>query len=298
MRVSSAYKVQYDVRPSKQAERRVILDILRCAAEVGIQLDQYKYLGFGGVRFYDFEMIFRHLGIRDMTSLEIDDSLFARCRFNKPFGFIDFRTMSLSDYLDETVFKKPVVAWLDYDCVLTGSVIGEMRRICAAAPLGSFVFATIDAKAPPGLANLKPAIRLETVKDEYGEFALAQHVSELSNEMFPLFAERVLWASIAESFAKRGDGVFVPLLRVFYKDTTLMITVGGCLCPRGLAQSLHKKINREFGFLVPQSNHEPFAIPTFNVTPRERLLLDWTVTRRGSSNAAASSLKRLGFQIS
>src|SRR5207247_52963 len=127
--VSSAYKIQYDVRTSKQTERRLLLDILRSAADVGISLRKYKYIGFGGVRFYDFEMLFRHLGILDMTSVELDDTLFPRCRFNKPFEFIDFQEGQLADYLGRNTFRKPLLAWLDYDSHISGKVIEDIRTL-------------------------------------------------------------------------------------------------------------------------------------------------------------------------
>jgi hypothetical protein len=68
MKRSSAYKVQYDIRPCKQTERRILLDILKIGSEAGLELSDYMYLGFGGFKFYDFEMVFRHLGIKSMTS--------------------------------------------------------------------------------------------------------------------------------------------------------------------------------------------------------------------------------------
>ena len=85
MKRSSAYKVPYDIRPSKQTERRILLDILKVGSECGLELAEYKYVGFGGFKFYDFEMLFRHLGVRNMTSVELDRTLIARCKYNKPF---------------------------------------------------------------------------------------------------------------------------------------------------------------------------------------------------------------------
>jgi len=296
MRVSSAYKVQYDVRPSKQTERRIILDLLRAGSDVGIKLNRYQYLGFGGVRFYDFEMIFRHLGIRDMTSLEVDETLVARCRYSKPFGFIDFHDQKLDFYLQRTVFKKPVIAWLDYDCVMDRSVVSDMRMIGASIPVGSFVFVTIDAKIPPGMAAMLPRPRLAAVKEEYGEFALVDRASELSPEQFPIFAERVLWASLSESLSKRSEGKFVPLMRIFYKDTTLMVTVGACLCDSKLEPVLRRRLNNDFKFLLPRADASPSLIPSFTLTPRERLLLDAAVTRPANERSLRKTLKRLGFK--
>ena len=295
MRYSSAYKVQYDIRPAKQTERRLLLDILRAAADVGFNLRQYKYIGFGGFKFYDFEMLFRHLGIRDMTSIEVDESLFARCRFNKPFSFINFEEGDLGDYLDRTIFLKPLIAWLDYDSHVSDKVVEDIRTASAKAPVGSFVFVTIDARMPDGIRDLNPAERLAAIRHEYKDFALVVTSEELEPNKYPLFAERVVWSALVESLSKRLDGVFVPIIRVFYKDTAPMVTVGGCLCNVNRSASLRSRMRRDFRFLVPTQSAAPYTIPSFNLTVRERQLLDRAVTRQNRKDILRKSLSRLGF---
>lgn len=294
MRRSSAYKVQYELRPSKQTERRLLLDILRIASETGFAVRDSQYLGFGGVRFYDFEMMFRHLGMRNMTSVELDKTLFARCRYNKPFGFIDFKEGYLTDYLEETLFRRPVVAWLDYDCALSGSVIEDLRILSGRIPAGSFVFATIDARVPKGLASLKGAKRLAAVREEFKGFSLASNAAEVADVNFPRFAERVAWSALSESLSKRTDGIFVPIMRLFYDDTTLMITVGGCLAPTEVADNFRKRLREDLGFLLPRKNLPPFLLPSFNHTPRERQLLDISVSKN-SKRPLTATLRKLGL---
>lgn len=292
MKVSSAYKVQYDIRPSKQTERRLLLDILRTSSEIGINWQNYKYVGFGGFRFYDFEMLFRHLGIKDMASIELDKTLFKRCKFNKPYDFIDFEEGMLSDFLDEAVFRKPIVAWLDYDCNMSSSVARDVETLCAKVPLGSFIFATVDARIPDGMRSETPTQRLASVQDEYRDGSIA-NAEDLETDNFPNFAERVLWTSLTGSFQKRTDGTFVPLIRAFYKDTAIMATVGGCLFEASNAALLSAKLRRNFGFLVSQRTNRPYSIPPFNLTTKERELLNRAVTKSGG--ISNKQLKDLGF---
>lgn len=295
MRKSSAYKIPYDIRPSKQTERRVLLDILRTATESGFDLRRYKYIGFGGFRFYDFEMLYRHLGIRDMTSIELDTTLSARCKFNKPFGFIDFREDFLGDYLDRTNFRKPIVAWLDYDCRLADTVVKDLRMMCTKAPVGSFIFVTVDARLPEGLETLSPQERFAAIKHEYGEMALADGPDDLSEEEFPQFVERVIWSVMSESLSRRSDGIFVPLVRVFYKDSALMVTVGVCHSKPDLANEFRKRLKSDFRFLIPSGTARPFTIPAFNLTARERRLFDSAVTGKSGKSTLGGNLRRLGF---
>jgi hypothetical protein len=293
---SSAYKIQYDIRPSKQTERRILLDILRTAAEAGSDLRTYHYIGFGGFKFYDFEMLYKHLGIRHMTSIELDATLHARCRFNKPFGFINFQKGSLGEYLNRTTFKRPIVAWLDYDCKLSDEVVQDLRTVCTKAPTGSFIFATVDARIPDGLSTMPAAKRLAVVRDEYQDTAFGLKPEELSPTRFPSFAERVVWSVLSESLARRSDGVFVPLIRVFYKDTALMITVGGCICESELAADFRRRLRKHFRFLVPDRDAEPYTIPAFNLTARERRLFDTVATNQ--HKLESKNLRRLGFSKS
>jgi hypothetical protein len=81
---------------------------------------------------------------------------------------------------------------------------------------------------------------------------------------FPNFAERVVWSALVESLSKRSDGLFVPIIRVFYKDTAQMATVGGCFCTKQIAELLRRRMRRDFRFLVPFEAATPYTIPSFN----------------------------------
>jgi hypothetical protein len=263
---------------------------------MGLSVSEYQYLGFGGFKFYDFEMLFRHLGIREMTSLEADGTLFARCEFNKPFDFIDVRKEWLSKYLRKVRFKRPVMAWLDFDSPLSSNITDDIESICAKAPLGSFVFVTIDARMPEGLQRLLPDERIASLKEEFLGLALGPSSSDVELSNFAAYADRVLWASLTSALGKRSDGEFVPLMRVFYSDTTLMLTAGGCLCPAAVARPLADKMREEFPFLLPRNSRaETFTIPVGNFTIKERHLLDAVVTGKKVAKTNKKKLRSLGF---
>ena len=67
---STAKFVSYDLRPSKQIERKMMLDSFGAALESGFPISEYRYVGMGGNRFYDFMLVHKFLGIEQMTSLE------------------------------------------------------------------------------------------------------------------------------------------------------------------------------------------------------------------------------------
>jgi len=51
---SSSYRVQYDLRPAKQVERRMIIDALQRLSTAGFPITDYQYTGFGAIYFVDF----------------------------------------------------------------------------------------------------------------------------------------------------------------------------------------------------------------------------------------------------
>ena len=52
---------QYEFRPAKAAQRRMIVDACRRLTAISA-LDQYQYVGFGGLEFIDFIEFHRGLG--------------------------------------------------------------------------------------------------------------------------------------------------------------------------------------------------------------------------------------------
>ena len=75
---------QYEFRPAKAAQRRMIVDACRRLTAIAA-LDQYQYVGFGGLEFIDFVEFHRGLGILQMTSIERDTNMLHRLEFNKPY---------------------------------------------------------------------------------------------------------------------------------------------------------------------------------------------------------------------
>ncbi len=72
MKPSTAKFIPYDLRPAKQAERRILLDFLKCGNEAGLTISDCRYVGMGGTRFIDFHLMHRFLSVNRMISLERD----------------------------------------------------------------------------------------------------------------------------------------------------------------------------------------------------------------------------------
>src|SRR4051812_13576235 len=112
---STAWFIDYDVRPNKQIERKILFETIRTAELAGVEVASLPYIGLGGFRFTDFVAAKRILGTSSFVSLERDKSLYPRCEFNKPFESVSVRNVSAQDFLTNNGLSAPAVVWLDFE---------------------------------------------------------------------------------------------------------------------------------------------------------------------------------------
>ena len=112
---STANFISYDLRPAKQSERRMLLDLMQVAGDCGFPITDYRYVGMGANRFYDFLLIHKYLGVNKMISLEHDPIMYGRAMFNCPYSFIDVRKKSIAEFISGDSFSDKSLLWFDYD---------------------------------------------------------------------------------------------------------------------------------------------------------------------------------------
>src|SRR5438046_7513960 len=89
--------VFYDLRPAKQVERRMIIDVLQRLSAGGLQVRDYQYTGLGSIYFVDFILFHRLLGIKKLVSVEFDGRIKKRVHFNRPYSLIEIRLGAIGD---------------------------------------------------------------------------------------------------------------------------------------------------------------------------------------------------------
>lgn len=295
MTKSTASFIAYDLRPAKQIERRMLLDFVRSAAGNGMDLSLYHYVGMGGVRFIDFLMVHRYLGITDMTSLEQSADIFARCEFNKPLGSIRLFPGSASSYLATYSPTGPGVVWLDYDWSLSNAVQNDVVTVATKSKVGSFLFVTVSGDPPRFLRDKNTDERLAYYMDELGDFALGFSKEDFQNASFRETMAKTLLAICTFAFASRVDASFLPLFRVIYRDSTPMVTVGGVLSPPLSANSYRSAICTGMPLLDSLGSKDFYEIDTLNLTEPERRLFELAATSDFLDPDRESPLKALGF---
>lgn len=290
---SIARHVAYDLRPSKQTERMLIADILKLVSNTGMAIQTYPYVGLGGTVFYDFQILFRYLGIRRMTSLEHSEQMLERCEFNKPYRFIDIFHGSTGEYIAAKGFPKPALVWFDYDWRLSSMVTSDIEALGSSLPIGSIFFVTLCSEPPKSFQEktLDAEGKVAWLQDELQSAAADPKTTDVSNSRFRFYVERVVKSAAKYAFATRQPGELVQLISAFYRDTVWMYTFGAAFVEKDLASKIEKKVKTHLPFLGLES----YEIPDFNISERERRLFDKACTGKGGRRKIPSSLSKLRF---
>lgn len=292
---STAGFISYDLRPAKQSERRILLDLLKTAGDCGLPIPDYRYIGMGANRFYDFLLIHKYLGIANMISLEHDPVMFERASFNCPYGFIKVLNKTATEFIATEAFENPSILWLDYDGGVASNIAQDISSLSPKLRVGDFCFVTVFGGPPGALARENSQARLRWFQDQLGDVAGDVTLADVENSSFPKAVHKVLIAAFRNAFAVRREGRFVPFLQVKYADSLPMITVGGGFLADGMIIDFTRRMKRVLPFL---SADEPkyYQIQSLNLTERERVIFDRVTTRPSKRRTSQhNQLRKLGF---
>jgi hypothetical protein len=273
----------------------ILVDILKAAGDSGLPIGEYRYVGMGANRFYDFLLIHRYLGITKMISLEHDEIFYERAKFNAPYSFINVKKISSTDFIATDEKEEKSIYWLDYDGGISRQIISDINDYAAGTKLGDFLFMTVSGNAPRVIDRENNVSRLVWLQDQLGAVAGEVTIEDVERATFPDAVHKVLWASFKTAFAARTDGVFFPLLQISYSDSMPMITFGGAFLAIGQALALKSKLTRHLPFLN-LAECSKYEIRSLHLTDRERALFDIAVTSSNTRSSERNKLKKLGFR--
>lgn len=292
---STAKFISYDLRPAKQSERGLLIDILRVGGDCGLPIRDYRYIGMGANRFYDFLMIHKYVGIKKMVSLEHDQSMYNRAVFNVPFKFIDVRNVTVADFIAQDEEKCSDIFWFDYDGGIGPEIVADIMSMAMKMKLGDFCFVTVFGGPPGSMDRVSDEDRLSMLKDAVGDNAGLVELADVERASFPIAVHKILVSAFKEAFAARTDGKFFTLLQVEYRDSVPMVTVGGAFLNDGQISSYKAKLKASLPFLK-LGPPDLYEIKSLHITERERGLFDRAVTASKKRSAERNALKQLGFK--
>ena len=294
---SSGRYVSYDLRPAKQCERRIILDSLFAAREAGFEISDYRYVGMGANRFYDFMLLHKYLGTTNMISLEHDPKMVRRAEYNKPYKFIDLVSSSANDFISANDYNGNSIYWMDYDTSIQQTVVRDVASLGPKLVLGDFVFFTVCAEVPGYLQKMNGRDRLSELTDRFGDLANSLKINDVENANFVIAVHRILHAAFKSTLASRKEGRFRTFFQVEYKDGVKMFTYGGLFSTAQMSSDYLKIIKSRIPFLKQRSLTR-YVIKKFDLTDKERRLFDLAATSRMNSAKEKQQMRKLGFRAS
>lgn len=276
----SYLKVPYDLRPAKQVERRMMIETFQTLSHLGFPISEYQYTGFGSIYFVDFVLFHKLLGISRMVSVEFDDKIRKRVKFNQPFRCVDIRLGRISDQIPKLSRRRKHILWLDYDSVLLNEHLQDLWLAAAHLSRQSVVIVTVDVEPP--VKGGSPEHWRSYFREEAGQYlGTFTSIQDFAQSNLVRINAAVLVRALISGLAPRGLE-YIPLFSFSYADGHEMITVGGMLGTSEDRQALAARPIKRLEYLRMRIEDEPYRITVPRLTRKERLHLDKAMPAGGS----------------
>ncbi len=276
------------MRPAKQVERRMLVDALQRLAAAGFPVADYQYTGFGAIYFVDFILFHKILGLNKLVSLEQQESLTSRMKFNRPFSCVEIKMVPASSEIPNLSRDVHHIVWLDYDGVLQREFLSDIQSAITILPAGSILLVTVDVEPPedhdfrivdPHFDRSKEVLGPKHWK-RYFEYHASSYLKlGLSDAAFAkseliLRSTEILKVAFSKSIVARPDLQFLPMFNFAYKDSHSMLTMGGMIAGRAEKRKLRASNISETVYYRDDFGSPPFEIKVPRLTRKERSYLD------------------------
>lgn len=280
--MSGSYrKINYDLRPAKSIERKMLCEALRKLI-IFCDLAKYRYVGFGATFFTDFLLIHKSLGLNDLISIEKEKEDKRRFEFNCPYRCVQLRFGEANDILPIISWTKKIILWLDYDDPLKDSMLTDIGTFISRAQTGSIILITIDVKPDKSTDQNSEKNRYAQLTERISKTKIPIGVEEkdLDNENYPRVCYNIVNNEIDEVLSKRNGGLanklaYKQLFNFYYQDSSPMLSVGGILYAENDDAQIKKCHFEKLDFIkCERDKYDPYKIIVPNLTFREMRSLD------------------------
>jgi hypothetical protein len=269
----SYLEVSYDLRPAKQVERRMFIDVLMKLSIAGFPIADYQYTGMGSIYFVDHILLHRYLGISKLLSVEHDLSIEKRVNFNKPFRHVNIEMKPIGEIIPDLDRDLKHILWLDYDDRIHADIISDVVLASHRLSPGSLLIITVDVEPP--VYGDGPRDWMEYYRERAGDyFELGWKVNDFSRSRLPERSAAILFNSIRRGLAGRSNTSFSNLFKFVYADGHRMLTIGGMITTDSEKNMLSGAGLRSIPFVRLDLETAPFVIRVPKLTRKERLCLD------------------------
>ena len=298
--VPAFLRVNYSLRPKKQIERKIIVDVFNFRKD-WYNFEDYCYIGMGSVWYIDFLLFHRHLHIPEMISIEREQGYKRRINFNCPLACI-LPLIGEADQIvsNELPWEEPNILWLDLEQIYDDRIMNLIDRIVEKVRSRDIIILTVK----DGWYELNSKVRnsgktkkeeLKSIHGEYFDDKISN--SEISEETFSKITTQAIFSLLDYKMLQSGSDLrYQALFTYDYADSTRMLTIGGIFLNNEdresfeLSQSQHGKHEFEVERTV-------FKINAPILTIREKHRLDSFMPLISEKIEIDKILRKLGFEI-
>ncbi|WP_430402801.1 O-methyltransferase [Fluviicola sp.] len=301
--------IPYQLRPLKAIERNLFTELLkRLDSSSDINLNEYRYVGFGAAFLEDFKQLHLALHIIEMDCIEMDAFAFTRQKFNNPYSFINLYNESSTTYINE-YFKsdKGQIIWLDYASPRhLAQQLLDIEMMCSkVAPLDIIKF-TFNSEIKSFISShgvkkenkrwcypTDTSVILEYLKANEG---LNKYLPEVTHPQIVNFDQLI--RAMCVRAIKRGLSVlnknltFLHLAAFTYADGQEMTTITGIICNEGEESKILSDTKLENWQFYTSSNEgnefiEAMEISAPAMTASERIVIDRLLSDTNEKDVAS-----------
>lgn len=299
--MSNGGNLPYQLRPNKAVERLLFAELLsRLDKPLGIGTN-YEYFGFGGPQMEDFRLLNECFSEMKMVSVEREEQVLKRQRFNGPHTNVRCKLQSSADFVSGFSSKSKAIVWLDYtEPGERSAQVGEFQNLLRRVRELSIVKITVNAAVSTlGGQSGKPGLQAERLKAFLHDFSrcfpngLGEEAVTTNN--FPKTFLRVLEYAAAEVLHDRRDWRFQPLASSVYADGQKMLTLTGIVGKRPNLANIVSAHNLATWDFTRLGWDDPVAIEVPELTIKERIHVNQLLPKY--ENDIPFIHRKLGFQV-
>jgi hypothetical protein len=245
--MSSTNVVNFSLRQNKSIERGIVFDCLGDITRL-LQLSHLVYVGLGSVWFSDFVLAHRLLGIDTMISIESDEVIYKRAAFNKLYRTLEVIKGSSADVIPRLVERddlvgRPWIAWLDFDDDIDRDKLDELVELIRILPSDSILLTTFSAYAAKYGRNENRPEYLKLLFRDAAPEGISSLDTRKQEELTGILAESTERYLTSSAIQSGRPGSFIPTIRLMYRDSAPMATVGGVLPRPENEESVRQLVN-------------------------------------------------------
>ena len=225
----SDQKINYQVRPAKSIERKMLCDLIREMQLIRAD-GEMRYIGLGAKYFTDFLLLHNEFGVTDMISIEAEKERQIRYDFNKPLKCIQMWYGTTNEILPqiEGFDEKMNLIWLDYDNAFDYTMLIDIETICRNIDVGSMFFISCNYSFRGEI----PSEKMQSFKNSVGDyFDDTIGKNYYSTKRMPIIIKKLIDTQIYNVVEMRNrlnqsNLDYLQLLFLTYKDGAPMMTIG------------------------------------------------------------------------